>query len=82
MNPRQQVRMTAWNECADELPALHDGGILVYFAANDAVDLVNCEDYFREITAGLDENGNQKWTRWYLSQGVTHWALVPAPPTH
>lgn len=82
MNPRQQTRMTAWNECADGLPPIVDGGILAYFAGSDSIDLVNCEDYFKPITAGLDEDGRQKWTYWYLSQNVTHWALCIAPPTH
>lgn len=77
-----QTRITEWIKCKDALPTPFDGGILVYFEANDAIDLVNCEDYFKEITAGLDENGDQKWTRWYLSQGVTHWALCIAPPNH
>lgn len=82
MNPRQQVRTTAWNACEDELPAVFDGPILVYFPETEAIETVNCEHFFALITAGVDEQGNQKWTRWYLSHTprITHWAHVPEPP--
>ena len=81
MNPRQQTRMTAWIACEDDLPAVFDGPILVLFSTG-STETVHCEDYFAPITNGLDEQGNQKWTRFYIQQEVTHWALVPAPPTH
>lgn len=81
LHPNAQHRSTAWIRCEDDLPAPFDGGILVYFSESDAIETVNCEDYFAPITAGLDENGGQKWTKWYLSQKVTHWALLIAPPT-
>jgi hypothetical protein len=80
-HPRAQHRMTAWIECADDLPAIFDGPILVYFRTG-SIETVNCMDYFADITAGTDEEGNPTTTRWYLEQGVTHWALVPHPPHH
>lgn len=82
MANRQQVRMTAWVACEDELPAWFDGPILAYFQETDSIETVNCEDFFKPITAGLDEQGNQKWTYWYLSHQIriTHWALCPERP--
>ena len=81
MNSRQQVRMTAWNACEDELPALFDGSVLVHFA-NGSIETVHVEDYFKEIRNGVDENGEPKWSRWYLHSdpAVTHWAHLIEPP--
>lgn len=69
-----------WVLCADSLPELGDYSVLCYFAETDAVEMVHVEDYFRDITAGLDEQGNQRWTKWYLSVGITHWHEMPLPP--
>ena len=52
----------------------------MYFSRSDAVEIVNTVDYFRPITAGLDEAGNQKYALWAISQGVTHWMPLPGPP--
>lgn len=72
--------MSEWISVEDRLPELVDGGVLVYFSRTDAVETVNIEDYFRQITAGLDDAGNQKHTLWAISQGVTHWMPLPPPP--
>ena len=81
MNPRAQHRMTAWVECADELPAFFDGPILVHFK-NGEIETVNCEDFFKPIPNGVDAEGEQLWATWAMEHpiGVTHWALCPHPP--
>lgn len=82
MHQRQQVRMTAWVACEDELPAVFDGPILAYFQETDAIETVNCHHFFDLIGDGEDEQGGQKWTRWYLHHEprITHWALCPERP--
>ncbi len=44
------------------------------------MDMVHVEDYFGDITSGVDENGNQTYTKLYLSEKVTHWQPAPEPP--
>ena len=82
MNPRAQNRIISWNACEDELPAVFDGPILCYFPETDSIETVNCEFFFKEITNGLDEQGNKKWTRWYLhhTPRISHWSLCPERP--
>lgn len=43
--------------------------------------MVHVEDFFGDITNGRDENGNQKYTKLYLSHGITHWQPMPEAPT-
>ena len=74
------VRGDGWIAVADRLPEIRDGGVLVYFSKSDAVETVNIEDYFRPITAGLDDAGNQLYALWATSAGVTHWMPLPEPP--
>lgn len=69
-----------WTRCEDALPKLVDASCLVYFAETDSVEMVHIEDYFRDMTAGIDEDGNQLFAKWYISQGVTHWMQSPSPP--
>ena len=73
-------RTAGWVMCADSLPELGDYSVLCYFAETDAVEMVHVEDYFRDITAGIGEDGEQLWTKWYLSVGITHWHEMPRPP--
>ena len=73
--------MSDWINVESRLPELADDGVLVYFSSTGAVETVNIEDYFRPITDGLDESGNQKYVLWATSQGVTHWMPLPEPPT-
>lgn len=73
--------MGEWIKCEDRLPELKDDGVLVYWPKIGSVETVHIEDYFKDITNGLDADGNQLYTKWYLSQGVTHWMPLPQPPT-
>ncbi|MBT0505039.1 DUF551 domain-containing protein [Morganella morganii subsp. morganii] len=41
----------------------------------------SCWRFFGDITNGRDENGNQKYTKLYLSHGITHWQPMPEAPT-
>jgi len=70
----------SWIKCLEELPEIQDDSVLVFFANTRAIEAVHIEDYFGNITAGLDEDGNQIYTKWYLCQGVTHWMPLPADP--
>lgn len=69
-----------WVKCDDRLPELRDDSVLVYFSDNKSIGMVHIEDYFEDITAGRDEQGELKYTKWYLSQGVTHWMELPETP--
>lgn len=64
---------TNWVKCSERLPTLEDKEVVVYFADSGCVDCVNTLDYFHDITAGVDDNGQQKYGKWYLVQNVTHW---------
>lgn len=69
-----------WIKCEDKIPELGDYSVLAYFSENGSIDMVHVEDYFKDITAGRDKNGILKYTKWYLSQGVTHWMNLPKIP--
>ena len=71
-----------WHKVSDELPEIGDYGLLVYFSEQDSIETVNCEDYFKPITSGLDSNGKQTYTLWAYSQGVTYWMYLPAAPNN
>ncbi|MER1814591.1 DUF551 domain-containing protein [Proteus mirabilis] len=70
-----------WIRCDERLPELGDYSVLAYWS-HGGMDMVHVEDYFSDITNGLDENGNQMYTKWYLSQKVTHWQPMPEEPTY
>ena len=70
--------MINWISIEEKLPQLGDYSVLIWFE-NGAWGMAHVEDWFGDITNGLDENGVQKYTKWYLEQGITHWALVYAP---
>ena len=42
--------------------------------------MVHIQDYFGDVTCGLDSEGKQLYTKMYLSNGVTHWMPLPSPP--
>ena len=68
-----------WISVNDRLPELGDYSVLAYFKKSDAIDIVHVEDYFDDITAGI-KDGKQLYTKWYISQGVTHWMYLPETP--
>jgi hypothetical protein len=72
--------MSNWTSVEIELPELKDGSVLAYWAGHGGIDMVHIQDYFGDITDGLDAEGNQLWTKWYKSSGVTHWMPLPEPP--
>lgn len=72
--------MSAWIKCSDELPELRDDSVLVYFSENGGIDMVHIEDWFSDITNGLDAYGNQLYVKMYATRGVTHWQPLPEPP--
>lgn len=85
--------MSDWIKCSDSLPELEDKLVLVFSLSGGAGDVgsfggfpagghdcVSILDYFKDITDGKDDEGNQKYTKWYLSQGITHWMPYPEPP--
>jgi hypothetical protein len=69
-----------WIKCSDSLPELSDRSVLAYFSDNNCIDMIHVDDYFKYITSGVDNNGAQKYTKWYLTQNVTHWMELPVPP--
>lgn len=84
--------MSGWIKCSDRLPELQDDSVLAYadgtseYAGPHAwpkggMDMVHIQDYFGDVTDGLDDAGNQLYTQVYLSNGVTHWKPLPSPPT-
>ena len=68
-----------WVSVKDKLPELRDDSVLVYFPQYQSIDMVHIEDYFGDITAGMIDNV-QQYTKWYISQGVTHWMPLPEMP--
>ena len=79
-----------WIKCSERLPESKDDLVLVYSSdgtpdgkgfQKGAYDTVHIQDYFDDITNGLDNDGNQIYTKWYLYQGITHWMPFPKPPT-
>jgi hypothetical protein len=69
-----------WVDCKEQIPELKDDCVLVYFSETEAIETVHIEDYFGDITAGFDGDGNQLYTKWYLTQKITHWMPLPEPP--
>ena len=69
-----------WISVVDSLPESVDDSVLVYFSETGSIETVHIWDYFNDITAGCDSEGNQLDTKWYKSQNVTHWMRLPAPP--
>ncbi len=67
-----------WISVKEKLPESEDNSVLAQFN-NGSIETVHIQDYFDDITAGLDENGNQLYTKWYISQGVVAWQPLPEP---
>lgn len=80
-----------WIKCSDRLPESQDVLVLVcsitgsewnnYGFPKGGYDVVHIQDYFDDVTAGLDEDGKQKYKKMYLSAGITHWMPFPELPT-
>jgi hypothetical protein len=70
-----------WIKCSDKIPEMKDDSVLAYFSENGGMGMVHIKDYFEDITCGLDGTGRQLYTKFYLSQGVTHWMPMPEPPS-
>jgi len=63
----------------DVIPELKDDSVLIHFE-NGSIETVHIEDYFADITSGKNNDGKQLYTKWYLSQPVTHWMELPKRP--
>ena len=72
--------MSEWIKCSERLPEIEDASVLAYWPSNGGMDMVHIYDYFKDITAGVDDNGVQLYTKWYIESGVTHWMPLPEPP--
>ncbi|TKV65914.1 DUF551 domain-containing protein [Acinetobacter baumannii] len=70
-----------WISVEEKLPEITDASVLAHFQ-NGSIETVHIEDWFKDITDGLDEDGRQKYTKWYLkaSNTITHWAPLLMPP--
>ena len=75
------VQREGWVSVDDRLPDLKDDSVLAYFE-NGSIETIHIEDYFKPITNGFDDNGNQRYTKWYLHHEpkLTHWQYLPAAP--
>lgn len=71
--------MSEWISVDERLPESKDDGVIVFFP-NGAIETVHIQDYFDDITAGVDERGEQQYTKRYITQGITHWMTLPEPP--
>ncbi len=78
-----------WISVSDRLPESADESVLAYSDGHrytkggwpeGAIDMVHIQDYFDDITCGLDDKGDQMYTKWYRTEGVTHWMPLPDDP--
>lgn len=70
-----------WISVEEKLPEITDASVLAHFQ-NGSIETVHIEDWFKDITDGLDEAGIQTFTKWYLkaSNTITHWMSLPEAP--
>lgn len=70
-----------WISVEVKLPEIADASVLAHFQ-NGSIETVHIEDWFKDITSGLDEAENQMYTKWYLkaSNTITHWMPLPEAP--
>lgn len=79
-----------WVSVNEALPESKDDSVLVCSVDGSkcddngfpegGIDFVRIQDYFDDITAGPDENGNQLYTKRYIEMGITHWMYLPELP--
>lgn len=76
------IQRDGWVSVDDRLPEIKDDSVLAHFE-NGSIESVHIQDYFKPITNGFDDDGNQIYTLWYLHSApiVTHWQPLPAAPT-
>lgn len=73
-----------WIKCSNELPNREhepdgDYSVIVWFSDYDSWDIAHYQDYFDPMTAGLDEEGNQKYCFRYERMKVSHWSYIDSP---
>ncbi len=78
----ERQRADEWISVDDRLPESRDDSVLVFFAKSGSIETVHIQDFFDEITAGKNTDGEQMYTRPYLQheQNVTHWQPLPKWP--
>ena len=68
-----------WVRVEDAIPEIGDYSVVAFFR-HGGMDMVHVHDYFKDITAGFDAEGNQLYKKWYKIAGVTHWHPMPPIP--
>jgi hypothetical protein len=71
--------MMEWISVKDSLPESEDNSVLAHFE-NGSIETVHIQDYFDDITAGIDPDGKQLYIKRYISVEITHWMPLPEPP--
>ena len=71
-----------WIDIHKEEPELKDESVLMHFE-NGSIETVYIKDFFSPITNGFDDDGNQKYTKWWIDHNpsCTHWMALPEPPS-
>lgn len=73
---RELIQAGRWISVDDAIPALGDYSVLARFP-NGSEETIHVEDYFKDITNGLSESGEQLYSKWYKGQGISHWRSIP-----
>jgi len=68
-----------WISVKDRLPEAGDYSVMALWS-DGGVDMVHVDQYFADITNGVDDDGKQLYTKWYLTVGITHWMRFPPAP--
>lgn len=75
----QEPAREGWTACGDRLPEVRDDSVLVLFD-HGGIDMVHIQEYFGDITNGYSDDGEQLYTKYYKTAGVTHWMSLPVAP--
>lgn len=65
-----------WKLCSDGTPPIGDYSVLVWFGNLGTWDMVHVSDYFDDVTCGTGENGEQLYTKRYISENIVAWKMV------